>query len=214
MGPIWLKMLWNVEKMYRENTNFFEKTKIFCPKCPKNVISSIFEPHRHHEIMRYSPISLWIRKICLRDTVNVYFKYNYCIQFQRKKGMNMHKRHFGHGKIQKKFTVKFFKKMSPEMGPKWLEMVWNVKKTYLENEFFCLKIFSKHDFWMISCIFEPHMHHKITRYSPISLWMRKICLRDTVNVYFKYNYCIQFQRKKGMNMHKRHFGHRHNPKKI
>ena len=46
----------------------------------------------------------------------------------------MHKRHFGHGKIQKKFTVKLFKKMSPEMGPKWLEMVWNVEKMYRENE--------------------------------------------------------------------------------
>ena len=95
MGPIWLKMVWNVEKMYRENEIFFEKTTIFCPKCPKNVISSIFEPHRHHEIMRYSPISLWMRKIRLRDIVNVYHKHNYCIQFQRKKGMNMRNRHFG-----------------------------------------------------------------------------------------------------------------------
>ena len=112
---------------------------------------------------------------------------------------------------KKKFTVKLFKKMSPEMGPKWLEMVWNIKKTYLENEFFFWKFFEKCDFWMISCIFEPHMHHEIMRYSPISLWIRKICLRDTVNVYFKYNYCIQFQRKKGMNMHKRHFGHRQDP---
>ena len=78
-----------------------------------------------------------------------------------------------------------------------------------------LKVFWKNawqfldDFWY----FEPHMHHEKMRYSPISLWMRKICLRDTVNVYFKYDYCIQFQRKKGMNMRNRHFGLRQNLKK-
>ena len=115
---------------------------------------------------------------------------------------------------KKKFTVKLFKKMSPEMGPKWLEMVWNIKKTYLENEFFFWKFFEKCDFWMISCIFEPHMHHEIMRYSPISLWMRKIRLRDIVNVYHKHNYCIQFQRKKGMNMRNRHFGLWQNLKNV
>ena len=109
-------------------------------KCPKNVISSIFEPHRDHEIMRYSPISLWMRKIRLRDIVNVYLKHNYCIQFQRKKGINMRNRHFGNS------AVTLFKKKSPEMGTKRLEMVWNVEKTYRENENFfekTLKIFAQ-----------------------------------------------------------------------
>ena len=171
----------------------------------------------HHEIMRYSPISLWMRKICLRDTVNVYFKYNYYIQFQRKKGMNMHKRHFGHRQNPKKFTVKLFKKMSPEMGPKWLEMVWNVEKMYRENKNFfekTKKFCPKCPKNVISSIFEPHRHHEIMRYSPISLWMRKIRLRDIVNVYHKHNYCIQFQRKKGMNMRNRHFGLWQNLKNV
>ena len=128
------------------------------------MISSIFKPHRHHEIMKYSPISLWMRKIRLRDIVNVYHKHNYCIQFQRKKGMNMRNRHFGLAKFEK-----------------------------------CPKN-------VISSIFEPHRDHEIMRYSPISLWMRKIRLRDIVNVYLKHNYCIQFQRKKGINMRNRHFG--------
>ena len=67
-----------------------------------------------------------MRKIRLRDTVNMYFKYNYCIQFQIKKGMNMHNRHFGlWQKFEKKFAGTLFKKKSPGMGTndlKWSEI--------------------------------------------------------------------------------------------
>ena len=65
-----------------------------------------------------------MRKIRLRDIVNVYHKHNYCIQFQRKKGMNMRNRHFGlETKIFKNFAGTLFKKKSPGMGTKRLEMV-------------------------------------------------------------------------------------------
>ena len=77
-----------------------------------------FEPHMHHEKMRYSPISFWMYEIRLRNTVNVYFKYNHCIQFQRKKGMNMHERHFG----QKEIYSETFQKNVSRNGS---QMTWN-----------------------------------------------------------------------------------------
>ena len=112
--------------------------------------------------------------------------------------------------LQWNFSKKCLQKWVPN-DLKWSE---TSRKRILKMNFFFWKFFEKCDFWMISCIFEPHMHHEIMRYSPISLWIRKICLRDTVNVYFKYNYCIQFQRKKGMNMRNRHFGLWQNLKNV
>ena len=49
------------------------------------------------------------------------------------------------------------------------------------------------DFWMISGISEPYIHHETMRYLPISLKIHKICLRETIEVYFKHDHCIQFQ---------------------
>ena len=42
----------------------------------------------------------------------------------------MRRRHFEKKKISLSETLK---EKSPEMGPKWLEMVWNVEKMYREN---------------------------------------------------------------------------------
>ena len=115
-----------------------------------------FEPHMPHEKIRYSPISLWMYEIRLRVTVNVYFKYNYYIQFQRKKGMNMHKRHFGH-----------------RQNPKKIEMVLNIKKTYRENEFF----FEKMKFFRKMWFLDDFLHFRAS-YAP---WNNEIFTHIFVN---------------------------------
>ena len=145
--------------------------KLFSKNCNFWMISCIFEPHMHHEKIRYSPISLWMYEIRLRDTVNVYFKYNYYIQFQRKKGMNMHKRHFGHRQNQKKNYSETFQKNVSRIGS---QMTWNsLKRQENVSWKWCL---------------------------PISSKIHKICLRETIEVYYKLDHCIQFQGKKPMNI--------------
>ena len=56
-------------------------------------IFGIFEPHMHHETIGYLPISLQIHKICLRVTIEVYLKHDYCFRFQRKKARKMRRGH-------------------------------------------------------------------------------------------------------------------------
>ena len=48
MGTKRLEMVWNVEKTYRENENFFEKTENFCPKCPNGIIISEGPKHKFY----------------------------------------------------------------------------------------------------------------------------------------------------------------------
>ena len=81
-----------------------------------------------------------MHKIRLRDTVDVYFKYDYCIKFQRKKGMNMRNRHFGlKQNLKKKLQGHFSKKSLQEWVPNDLKWSETSRKRIVKMNFFLKK---------------------------------------------------------------------------